>query len=64
MENSASYVAIEAMIQQGWMIMSFTELEEHLDLLEQKGLINVSEHQALLGFARKLGLDELADSEG
>jgi hypothetical protein len=61
MENSASYVALEAMMQKGWIIMSFTELEDHFDLLEQKGLISVSEHQALLELAKKLGVDKLDD---
>lgn len=61
MENSTSYMAIEAMIQQGWIIMSFAELEKHLDLLESKGLISASEHKALLELARKLGIDKLSD---
>lgn len=61
MENSTSYMAIEAMIQQGWIIMSFAELEKHLDLLESKGLISTSEHKALLELARKLGIDKLSD---
>lgn len=62
MENSASYVAIEAMLQTGWIIMSFAELKDHLDLLESKGLISTSEHQALLELARKLGIDKLSDA--
>jgi len=61
MENSTSYMAMEAMIQKGWIVMSFAELEEHLDLLESKGLISASERKTLLELARKLGIDKLSD---
>ena len=60
--NSASFIAIESMIQKGWVIVSFTEFEKHLDLLEEKGLISASEHQALLVLARKLGIDQLGET--
>ena len=53
MENSVSYVAIEAMIQQGWLVMSLTEFEKFLDKFEKKGLITPSEHAALLDLAKK-----------
>jgi len=52
--NSTSYVAIEAMIQQGWVIMTFPELEKYLEAFERKGLITPSERYALLNLARKL----------
>jgi hypothetical protein len=61
MENSTSYIAIEAMMQQGWIIMSFAELEEYLELLESKGLISASERKVLLELARKLGIGKLSD---
>jgi hypothetical protein len=62
MENSSSYVALEGMLQQGWIFMSFTELERVLRLLEKKGLITPAEHSALLDLAKKLGLDKLTDT--
>ena len=60
MENSASYMAIETMIQVGWLWMQFEELEKLLDLLEQKGLITAREHQDLLTLAKKMKIDELS----
>ena len=57
-ENSASYVAIEAMIQQGWVIMSFPELERYLEMFEKKGLISPSERDALLNLAQSLNHDQ------
>ena len=60
MENSASYMAIETMIQGGWLWMQFEELEKLLDLLEQKGLITAREHQDLLTLAKKMKIDELS----
>jgi hypothetical protein len=54
MENSSSYVAIEAMIQQGWVSMSFPELEKYLETFEKKGLLTPSERNALLDLARRL----------
>jgi len=53
MEDSASYIAIEAMIQQGWVTTNFTELEEFLDMFEKKRLITSSEHLALLELAKE-----------
>jgi|GEM_PF-2654825 hypothetical protein len=61
MENSSSYLALEGMLQQGWVFMRFSELERALCLLEKKGLINCAEHQALTELARKLGMDKLPD---
>lgn len=60
MENSASFIAIEAMIRQGWVSMSFAELEKYLETFEQKGLISSSEHAILLDLARKLKKDKEA----
>lgn len=53
MENSSSYIAIEAMIKQGWVTMNFTELEEFLEIFEKKRLITPSEHLALLELAKE-----------
>lgn len=58
MENSASFIAIEAMIRQGWVSMNFPELEKYLETFEQKGLISPSEHAILLDLARKLKKDK------
>jgi hypothetical protein len=60
MENSASYVAIETMIEGGWLWMQFEELEKLLDLLEKKGLISSTEHQELLALARRMKIDNLS----
>jgi hypothetical protein len=54
MGNSTSYVAIKAMIQQGWVIMSFPELEKYLKTFESKGLITPAEYKDLLNLAQKL----------
>ena len=53
MKNSASYVAVEAMLQQGWVTMNYTELEEFLATFEQKRLITPSERLALLELAKE-----------
>ena len=60
MENSTSFMAIETMIQGGWLWMQFEELEKLLDLLEQKGLITAREHQELLALAKKMKIDQLS----
>jgi hypothetical protein len=62
MENSSSYLALEGMLQQGWVFMSFAELERVLYLLEKKGLVTCAEHQALTELARKLGMDKLPEA--
>jgi hypothetical protein len=59
MENSASYVAIETMLEGGWLWMQFEELERLLNLLEKKGLITQREHQDLLALARRMKIDNL-----
>ena len=58
MGNSTSYVAIKAMIQQGWVIMSFSELEKYLKMFVSKGLITPAEYEALLNLAQKLNHDQ------
>jgi len=62
MENSSSYLAFEGMLQQGWVFMSFAELERALQLLEKKGLITPAEHKGLTELARNLGMDKLSDA--
>ena len=58
MENSSSYVALEAMLKQGWLFMSAAELERALTLLEQKGLISPAERQTLTELAKHFGIDQ------
>lgn len=61
MENSvssSSYLALEAMLKQGWMFMSFAEFERSLDVLEKKALISPAEHDALTEHAKNLGIDQ------
>ena len=54
MGSSSSYVAIEAMIQQGWLTMSLDELEKYLYTFEKKRLISPDERETRLDLARKL----------
>ena len=61
MENSSSYVALEAMLRQGWPFMSADELERVLQLLEQKGLISSAERQALTELAQHFGIGKRCD---
>jgi hypothetical protein len=61
MENSSSYVALEAMLKQGWLFMSAAELERALHLLEQKGLISPAERKALTELAQHFGIGQRCD---
>ena len=63
MESTASFLALETMLRQGWLMTSFADFEHSLDLLEQKGQISAAEHQALLALAAKLGLDQAPHAE-
>jgi len=62
MIGSATFIAMEAMLRQGWVLMSFAEFEKDLELLEKKGLITPAEHNALLTLAKELGLDHLPEA--
>ena len=46
------------MLRQGWVFMSFAELERALDVLEKKALISPAEHDALTEHAKNLGIDQ------
>jgi hypothetical protein len=59
MAFSATYIAIEAMLQQGWVMMNLAEFEKLLGLLVDKGMISASEHSALLELAGQSNLDKL-----
>jgi hypothetical protein len=61
MDNTASFLALETMLRQGWLMTSFTEFKHLLDVFEQKGLITMPEHQALLVLAEGLELDRSRD---
>ena len=54
MENTASFLALETMLQQGWLMTSFSDFKHLLDLFEQKGQITAAEHRTLLELAEKL----------
>ena len=58
MEKSASYIAVDAMIRQGWFRIQYSDLERTLDLLEKKGRITVTEHKALLEVARQISYEK------
>jgi len=63
MENTATFVALEGMMRNGWLIMARTDLEKSLTVLEEKGLITSTEHQALLELARKLQVNDPVDDQ-
>lgn len=63
MKNSASYIAMDAMIRQGWFRIQYSSLEKTLDLLEKKGRISATEHQALLEVAKQMKSDKAAINE-
>lgn len=63
MKNSASYIAMDAMIRQGWFRIQYSSLEKTLDLLEKKGRISATEHQALLEIAKQMKSDKAAINE-
>jgi len=59
MAISTTYIAIEAMLQQGWVMMNLAEFEKLLDLFEQKAMISPAEHSELLQLAKISNLDTL-----
>ena len=59
METSSTYVALDAMIRQGWIWLNFPEFEKLLDLLEQRGLITLAEHKTLLDLAVQMRINLL-----
>jgi hypothetical protein len=59
MENTASFLALETMVRQGWLMTSFSDFKHLLDLFEQKEQITAAEHQALLELVEKLDVDQL-----
>jgi hypothetical protein len=54
MESTSTYVALEALMQNGWLVLALPELEKSLQFLEEKGLITTAECQALLELAKML----------
>ena len=52
MEYSGSYVIVESMIRQNKVM--FSELEQLVNSLIRRGLIDIKEQQALLHLARKI----------
>ena len=58
MEKSMTYVVVELMLQQGWIMVSPSELDKYLEEFEKKGLITTTEHKVLLELARKMKVDD------
>ena len=54
MKNTATFAALEAMMQNGSIVLAIPELEDSLKFLEEKGLITTAEREALLDLAKKL----------
>ena len=61
MENKDTYVALEAMVRQGWLFKGFSQFEKLLDALENKNLITAAERQALIELAKKIPLTRPED---
>lgn len=57
MEKSMTYVIVELMLQQGWIMVSPSELDKYLEEFEKKGLITTTEHKVLLELATKMKVD-------
>lgn len=51
MEHSATYIAIQDMIQHGLLGMLLSDFAKTLMILEDKGLLTEAEHEALLALA-------------
>ena len=62
MENSMTYVVVEIMLRQGWIILPTSELAELLEEFETKGLITNTENRVLLELATKMTVDRLPHS--
>ena len=58
MEKSMTYVIVELMLQQRWIMVSPFELEKYLGEFDEKGLITSTEHELLLELARKMNVDD------
>jgi hypothetical protein len=56
MKSSATYVALEKMIQHGSLCMALSELVKSLRFFERQGLITTAEQQALLDMATKMNV--------
>ena len=56
MGNSACYLTIRTMLQDGSLIMSYSELVKTLELLVSQNLITTDEHQELLELAQEMKL--------
>ena len=63
MAPSRMYDQLKIMIEQGWFLSWFSELEKLLYELEAEEAITSTEHRSLLAFGKRLSADELEDSE-
>jgi hypothetical protein len=48
MDHSKSYLALDRMIEQGWLATGISDFEQVLNKLEEGGHITRAEHQSLL----------------
>ena len=48
MDHSKSYLALDQMIEKGWLVTGISDFDQVLNKLEESGHITPAEHQALL----------------
>ena len=48
MDHSKSYLALDQMIEKGWLVTGISDFDQVLSKLEESGHITRAEHQALL----------------
>ena len=48
MDHSKSYLALDQMIEQGWLVTGVSDFDPVLNKLEENGHITRAEHQVLL----------------
>jgi hypothetical protein len=48
MDHSKSYLALDHMIEKGWLVTGISDFDQVLNKLEESGHITRAEHQSLL----------------
>jgi hypothetical protein len=61
MDSTSTFFALEAMMQNGSLVLPMPELANSLQFLEEKGLITAVEKDALLVLAKKLRENDQLD---
>ena len=59
MEHTATYIAIQDILQQGLLAMIFSNVPNTLALLEERGLMTKAEYDDLLSQAEEMNIDML-----